>query len=156
MTQQRPAPFDGKCTWDTYHAQFELLADLNRWSNTEKLVRLPYPEAAESMVEVLAKDQFVDALPDKDMHLHIRQNKPTTLRDACQLLAKFSDVFSDGPHDLGCTDLVKYHIDTGSSNLSDSLLENSPGSRERMQRNAYRKCKNKVSLNHLQVHGHLQ
>ena len=35
--------------------------------------------------------------------------------DVCQLLAKFSDVFSAGPHDLGCTDLVKHHIDTGSS-----------------------------------------
>ena len=37
------------------------------------------------MVEVLAKDQFVDALPDEDMRLHIRQNKPTTLRDALSL-----------------------------------------------------------------------
>ena len=35
--------------------------------------------------------------------------------DVCQLLAKFSDVFSAGPHDLGCNDLVKHHIDTGSS-----------------------------------------
>ena len=32
VTQQRPAPFNGKCAWDTYQAQFELLADLNRWS----------------------------------------------------------------------------------------------------------------------------
>ena len=35
--------------------------------------------------------------------------------DVCQLLTQFSDVFSAGPHDLGCTDLVKHHIDTGSS-----------------------------------------
>ena len=35
--------------------------------------------------------------------------------DVCQLLAQFSDVFSAGPHDLGCTDLIKHHIDTGSS-----------------------------------------
>ena len=34
------------------------------------------------MLEVLAKDQFVDALPDEDMQLRIRQNKPATLRDA--------------------------------------------------------------------------
>ena len=34
------------------------------------------------MVEVLAKDQFVDALPDEDMRLRIRRNKPATLRDA--------------------------------------------------------------------------
>jgi len=34
---------------------------------------------------VLAKDQFVDALPDKDMRLRIRQNKPVMLRDALRL-----------------------------------------------------------------------
>ena len=33
----------------------------------ERLVRLAYPDAAESMVEVLAKDQFVDSLPEEDM-----------------------------------------------------------------------------------------
>ena len=58
----------------------ESLAELAE--DVEHLVRLAYPEAAESMVEVLAKDQFVDALPDEDMRLHIRQNKPATLRDA--------------------------------------------------------------------------
>ncbi len=34
------------------------------------------------MVKVLAKDQFVDALPEEDMRLRIRQNKPATLRGA--------------------------------------------------------------------------
>ena len=48
----------------------------------ERLVRLAYPDAAEPMVEVLSKDQFVDALPEEDMRLRIRQNKPATLRDA--------------------------------------------------------------------------
>ena len=38
----------------------------------ERLVRLAYPDAAETMVEVLAKDQFVDALPEEDMRLRIR------------------------------------------------------------------------------------
>ena len=58
----------------------ESLAELAE--DVEHLVRLAYPEAAEGMVEVLAKDQFVDALPDEDMRLRIRQNKPATLRDA--------------------------------------------------------------------------
>ena len=39
-TQQRPAPFDGKCALDTYRAQFELLADLNGWSDAEKSAHL--------------------------------------------------------------------------------------------------------------------
>ena len=61
----------------------ETLAELAQ--DVERLVRLAYPEAAESMVEVLAKDQFVDALPDEDMRLRIRQNKPAMLRDALRL-----------------------------------------------------------------------
>ena len=48
-------------------------------------MRLAYPGATEAMVELLAKDQFVDALPDEDMRLRIRQNKPATLRDALKL-----------------------------------------------------------------------
>ena len=50
----------------------------------ERLVRLAYPDAAESMVGVLAKDQFVDALPEEDMRLRIRQSRPATLRAALE------------------------------------------------------------------------
>ena len=32
--------------------------------DVERLTRLAYPEAAEMMIVVLAKDQFIDALPD--------------------------------------------------------------------------------------------
>ena len=73
----------------------ETLAELAE--DVELLVRLAYPEAAESMVEVLAKDQFVDALPDEDMRLRIRQNKPATLRDALRLaleLESYSQIAS--------------------------------------------------------------
>ena len=40
MTRQRAAPFDGKSAWDVYRAQFELLADMNRWSDAEKATHL--------------------------------------------------------------------------------------------------------------------
>ena len=53
--------------------------------DVEQLVCQAYPEADESMAEVLAKNQFVDAVHDEDMHLCIRQNKPTTVRDALRL-----------------------------------------------------------------------
>lgn len=48
------------------------------------LTRLAYPEAAETMVTVLAKDQFIDALPDEDMRLRIRQSRPPSLRQALE------------------------------------------------------------------------
>jgi len=50
----------------------------------ERLTRLAYPNAAESMIEVLAKDQFIDSLADEDMCLRIRQNRPKTLREALE------------------------------------------------------------------------
>ena len=155
-TLQRPAPYDGKGTWDAYHTQFEMLVRINKWNNLDKaaylaislrgpaatvltnlppdqrqdytalassvlqarfgtahqmelnriklkartcrreeslpelaedierLVRLAYPDAAETMVEVLAKNQFVDALPEEDMRLRIRQNRPAMLRAALE------------------------------------------------------------------------
>ena len=33
---QKPAPFDGKLTWDAYHTQFDMLAQINRWSDADK------------------------------------------------------------------------------------------------------------------------
>ena len=50
----------------------------------ECITRLAYPEAAEAMVIVLAKDQFIDALPDEDMRLRIRQSRPPSLRQALE------------------------------------------------------------------------
>ena len=51
--------------------------------DVERLTRLSYPEAAEAMVIVLAKDQF-DTLPVKDMCLRIRQSRPPSLRQALE------------------------------------------------------------------------
>ena len=37
---QKPAPFDGKLTWDAYHTQFEMLARINYWSDADKTAYL--------------------------------------------------------------------------------------------------------------------
>ena len=50
----------------------------------ECLSRLAYPDAAPGMLDVLAKDQFIDAMTDEDMRLRIRQNKPMNLREALE------------------------------------------------------------------------
>lgn len=52
--------------------------------DVDRLCRLAYPGAAPAMLELLAKDQFVDALTDEDMRLRIRQNRPETLRGALE------------------------------------------------------------------------
>ena len=152
---QKPPPFDGRTPWDAYKLQFEMLADVNHWSDAERatylaislrgsaltvltnispdhrgeyatlvatlnkrfgsahqadlnkaklkgrarrrdenlpelaedierLTRLAYPDAPAEMIEVLSKDQFIDALIDEDLRLRLRQNKPGTLNLALE------------------------------------------------------------------------
>ena len=59
----------------------ESLAEL---AEVERLARLAYPEAPPEMLELLAKDQFIDALADGDTRLRVRQSHPKGLRGALQ------------------------------------------------------------------------
>jgi len=52
----------------------ELMEDI------EWLARLAYPDAAPVMLDILAKDQFIQSLTDEDMKLRIRQNHPESLQ----------------------------------------------------------------------------
>ena len=51
----------------------------------EQLARLAYPQTTQSMLDLLAKDQFVDSLPDEDMRLRIIQSRPSSLREALRV-----------------------------------------------------------------------
>jgi hypothetical protein len=53
--------------------------------DVECIARLAYPDAAEPMIETLAKDQFIDALQDEDMRLKLRQSRPGTLRETLEM-----------------------------------------------------------------------
>jgi hypothetical protein len=48
----------------------------------ERLGRLSYPDASQELQDVLSRDQFVDALPDEDMRLRIKQERPESLQKA--------------------------------------------------------------------------
>ena len=50
----------------------------------EDIELLAYPDAAPAMLELLAKDQFIDSLTDEDTKLRIRQNRPETLQQALE------------------------------------------------------------------------
>ena len=152
---QRPPPYDGRSSWEAYRAQFEMLAQMNNWTEAEKatllavslrgaaltvlsnrarerrcdygalvtalekrfgtahqaelnrrklrtrnrrseeslpelvedierLARLAYSEATPTMLEVLAKDQFIDSLAEEDIKLRLRQSRPESLRQALE------------------------------------------------------------------------
>ena len=48
----------------------------------ERLTWLEYPDAPATMIEVLARDQLLDAIPDEDLQGKVRQSCPPTLRQA--------------------------------------------------------------------------
>ena len=152
---QKPTTFDGSSLWESYYAQFEIVASLNGWDDyqkaaylatslkgpalavlgnlstgdrhnldalvsalknrfgtshqtelsrmkfknrvkqrdeslpelaedIERLSRLSYPDAPSMLRDVLARDQFVDALLDEDTRLRIKQERPQTLRRALE------------------------------------------------------------------------
>ena len=46
--------------------------------DVERLAHLAYPDAANDMLEIIVKDQFLDALRGDDLRLRVKQNRPTT------------------------------------------------------------------------------
>ena len=51
----------------------------------ERLARLAYPSAPEEMKDLLAKEQFIDAILDGDTRLRSKQSRPHSLRAALTL-----------------------------------------------------------------------
>lgn len=152
---QHPQPFGGDAPWDAYKLQFEMLAEINKWSDEEKasflaislrgpaltvltnlppegrrtytvlvaaldkrfgtahqtelnrmklrnrmrksdeslqelagdverLARLAYPDATDDMLDIIVRDQFLDAFRDEDLRLRVRQSRPTSVNEALE------------------------------------------------------------------------
>lgn len=83
--QQRFAPTNQT---ELYRAQLrerkqkavESLPELGQ--DVRRLTNLAYPTATVDLKEILAKEQFIDALRDPDMRLRIKQARPVDLNDA--------------------------------------------------------------------------
>lgn len=52
--------------------------------DVDRITRLAYPDASTAMLQVLARDQFIDSLTDEEMRLRVRQNRPSSLKEALQ------------------------------------------------------------------------
>ena len=51
----------------------------------ERLARLAYPDAPPTIIDTLARDQFVDSIPDNDMRLRLRQERLENLQRVLEL-----------------------------------------------------------------------
>ena len=59
--------------------------------DVEKLTRLSYPDAPMAMLDILSKDQFLDALQD-NLRLRIRQHRPTSLHRALETVLELEAI----------------------------------------------------------------
>ena len=50
-----------------------------------RLANLAYSTASSDIKETLSKDEFVDALVDSEMRIHIKQSRPSNLNVAIKL-----------------------------------------------------------------------
>ena len=59
---QRPPLYDGRSSWDAYITQFEMLAQLNRWTEVEKatLLAVSLTGAAMTVLSNLSADRRSD------------------------------------------------------------------------------------------------
>lgn len=51
----------------------------------ERLARLAYPDGSTTVLEVICKDQFIDALDDDDIRLKVAQSRPQSLHSALEI-----------------------------------------------------------------------
>ena len=65
----------------------ETLPELGQ--DIRRLTNLAYPTATVDLKEILAKEQFIDAIKDSDMRLRIKQARPTDLNDEVRHAVEF-------------------------------------------------------------------
>ena len=90
--EQRFAPTNQT---ELYRAQFrereqkavETFPELEQ--DVRRLTNLAYPTSTVDLKEILAKEQFIDAIRDSDMRLRIKQARPTDLNDAVRHAVEF-------------------------------------------------------------------
>ena len=77
--------------------------------SVKKFTRHAYPNADQSMLNILSLDYFIDALPDPDMRLRIRESKPNSITEAETLAIR----------------LETYHLADSNTNLPVNVITNS-------------------------------
>ena len=81
--------------------------------DVDRITCLAYPDAAAGMLHVLARDQFIDALPDEDMRLSVRQNRPSNLKEALKsaLELESNQLASRHHHGRGAESAKEVHLE---------------------------------------------
>ena len=94
-----------------------------------KLTRQAYPSAQSSLTSVLALEHFIDAIPDGDLRLRLRESKPKSIHEA-ETLAVRLETLTLAERQKECmvrqTDSVKGHLNNSSlevQNINNEKVE---------------------------------
>lgn len=79
--------------------------------DVDRLTCLAYPDATTPMHQVLARDQFIDSLPDEEMRLRVRQNRPGSLTEALQCALELESHQLASRHRRGAGAVREVHFD---------------------------------------------
>jgi hypothetical protein len=94
----------------------------------KKLTRQAYPSAQSSLTSVLALEHFIDAIPDGDLRLRLRESNPKSIHEA-ETLAVRLETLKLAERQKGCmvrqTDSVKGH--SNNSSLEVQNVNNEKG-----------------------------
>ena len=96
----------------------------------ERLSRLAYPDAPPSLQDVLARDQFIDSLPEEEIRLRLKQEKPQNLRKALELALELESF------QLAARQRQRYAIEVtlGDATPSSTYVNNSLGRTPEIER----------------------
>ena len=73
------------------------------------------------MIELLSKDQFINALPDEEMRVRIHQSRPATLRGALEIALELESYQLASRHRTRLVRGVK-SLEPASEDLQESLI----------------------------------
>lgn len=115
-----------------------------------RLTHLAYPTAPRDVTEMIAKDQFIDALSDFDMRLRIQQSRPKSLNDAVRLAVEieaFCRAERQRRHDVGfARGATMDVVDTNASSAHSSIDVNEEIMKLRQEiQQSMRDLENKIS-----------
>ena len=109
----------------------------------EPVESIVYP-SSDSHRETISPDE---GLPEHLKDLYLRSANGLTddqQHQLCNLLLKFPDIFSRGPHDLGQTGVTKHKINTGDASLYVNNLGGCHLLSERRHSKLLRRCMHKA------------
>ena len=101
--------------------------------DVERLARLAYPDATDDMLDIIVRDQFLDAFRNEDLRLRVRQSRPASANEALERALELESYQLGNRHRSRTVREVQLeqHIDEGEHPVNKTAVD--AGSLEKLQ-----------------------